>query len=229
MAFDLPKVPTKAQRAKALRYYRLIYGYRTRDGEQIPGLYNPSTDVPVRSKSAKRLRAIQDSEGQAPHKGIKVAFVESVADPSNPGKLLKPRIKLSGGQVTKTYFDVTQVFYRFRNKLKQIDIDDGDNADDIIDVWAEMEVSRILKLAPHVKIWVVKCGKRQTANPRSRTGILEYVKYLCLKYGNAGEWLLGLVAFEFHRTASLNAFLESRNLTRKGKARGKKSKSRRGH
>lgn len=225
VSFDLPKQPSQAIRRKARDYFKLIYGWRRPSGDYVAGLYNPATDVPIASRSVKRLRLIQESEGQPYVKGIRVAFVETVSHPLEPGKLLKPRIVVKGGKVIKSNFDVSQTFYPFEQSFDQIDSEE--TLDDIVDEWAEREVGRILEEAPHIKSWVVKVGKRQTANPRSRTGILEYVKYLCIKYGTAGEWLRGLVAFQFHNQKSLFNFLESRKLTRKGN-RGKVRKIRRG-
>lgn len=227
ITFRVSSKPTAYQKRKVREHYKLIYGYRQADGTTVPGLYNPRTDVPVSSKSEKRLRAIMEAEGQEYHKGIKVAFVESVHNPLDPSKLLKPRLKYKKGEVSKTTFDVTQRFYPFKNEFKRRKHETRELRD-VVDKWADDEIERILSLAPHVKNWVVKVGKRQTGNPRSRRGIAEYLKYLCFTYKNSGEWLRGLIAFEFHNTASLQKLLASRSLARKG-ARGKRKKNRRGH
>lgn len=207
-------IKPKSLADKVRRYYHLIYG---KAGQ--PGLYNPATDVPLKLRG-KTMRAVLDSEGQPFHKRIKVAFVESVEDPLNPGKLLKPKIKIKGGKVYKSNFDVTQTFYPFNINIRMMEDDDA------LEEAFTKRINAILAQAPQVRSWVVKCGKRQTANPKSRTGIIPYVLYLLNTYkDNVGEWLTGLVAYEFENTASLQSFLASRDALRFGKS-GRKAKKR---
>ena len=217
-------IKPKSLADKVRRYYHLIYG----KGGQ-PGLYNPATDVPTRLRG-KSQRKLLDSEGQPYHRSIKVAFVESTEDPNVPGKLLKPRIRVKGGRVLKSTFDVTTSFYRFRPfKGLSDDDDDGDDPDttrDAIENHFTREVNRILRIAPGIKSWVVKCGKRQTGNPKSRTSILVYVLFLLGKYqSTVGDWMTGLVAFDYDQTSSLQDFLAERNKLRTGKS-GRKAKRR---
>lgn len=205
-------IKAKSLHDKVRRYYRLIYGA---DGGEA--LYNPATDVPMSFRSAKTRAAVMASEGQTPYRGIKVVFVETVEDPLNPGKLLKPRIRLKGGKVLKSNFDVTQSFYPFRVKVsRRVDLEEAFTDD----------IKRILKEAPHVRKFVVKCAKRQTESPQSRTKIIPYVLYLIQRYRDTfHDWLRGLVAYEFETTASLQSFLKDRDMLRKGKS-GRKARRR---
>ncbi len=234
--FAFPKKLTPLAKRKITNAHKIVKGYTHEDDvgnrEHIPGLYNENFDVPVfvepkRVKGRKptkravaaaerRLRIIRKSEGQdhaAESKWLKpVVFVRSTESPTQPGKLVKPKIRIVGGRVVKALADSTQTSFDFSEPLNALE-DDGD-----IEAYLRSEVERIMEESDD-QYFAIQAGKGIIV-PVHRSRIEDYVLFYFQKYDgmhmhDSRDWMLGLVAHDFHSSAQRDEHVDRENEKRK--------------
>ncbi len=229
--FRLPKKPSNADKSKARYYEKILFGRTVQDKvgnkEFIPGLFNPKYHVPVYIKGRKNRAILLASEGQDSHKHIVPVFVETVPDPTNPhGRLQRPKLKFSGGGVSKTVHGVTWRFFPFRTDLffdddsgEQLPLasDDGVSIQDVL----TDEVQRILTANPDIDQWRLKCGRHQIQQPYTRDGILDKIKNILHSPTGSGDtisqWATGLVGLDYDTRTDLKEFVKVSKELRTGK------------
>lgn len=198
---DTRKLITVAEQRKISKYFRE---------------YKKLTANPVhiyKSKKKTNLQFVQKQTGQPKgFPGFKVAFVPV----SEEGAKIKISIRKYKNGKRKLVISDSHIIRKtfLFSEYEAEELETLDNP--------EPTVNGILKDSKGIDQFTLMCGNHETKQSVERQFLLEQVERFTQTYGNAHEWLFGVIGYSFKDQKDINAYRSARNSAKRRKGRKKK-------